>query len=507
MEKRPAEALRDEIWRTVLGEAAASLLCLDPDAGRPAADAPVETDDAKADTELPAPPLPAFFPWPAPSPDYGPLCLEGELAGTHAGIPESETGCIRAAQATGSAAEGSAQIRWAQPLPDLPVEPSDEGLLLRTESLPGGRELASLNPVESGNPDIRRLTVAPGSGRLAHPVAEVLLIPPANDLQPAASEAGKAAGSPVPPANEAAPAAAPGQSETAAAAPPEHWAAKPPHAPQPDKRDPARNGGHGRRAPSSPEALPIGRQDRGLPSSTSLAGRSPQKAPEAASAASGQSAREEARSAPAGTESSAAVRVAGEPLQTVPVLGEVSAVRTPAHRDRREPGIDSPRPMPAAQPDRADTPLSAGFARPGGGLDLQVEGTRGERVRIRLADAPPGVSLRMSSSEIRIAELLRADWQQLEQALRDSGWQLERSEVQSARPGAALFAGNSERTGPVAAAAFRFGSDTARSSQEPPAATPDGGDAHGRRQSEPEQAREEWLDLSALRRLATRRES
>ncbi len=145
---------------------------------------------------------------------------------------------------------------------------------------------------------------------------------------------------------------------------------------------------------------------------------------------------------------------------------------------------------------------------PGGGrqLELQVEGAQGERVRIRLADSNMGVRLRLASNEARVAAALRAGWPELERALQAAGWKAER--VAEATPRAATAAvGGLDEPGPVRGGSFRSVSELAWHRQDAFGSNYEKSDSQGSRGRRQDSLRDEWLDLSALRRLSARRHS
>ncbi len=145
---------------------------------------------------------------------------------------------------------------------------------------------------------------------------------------------------------------------------------------------------------------------------------------------------------------------------------------------------------------------------PAGGrqLELQVEGAQGERVRIRLTDSLTGVRLRMASNEARLAATLRAGWPELEQALQAAGWKAERVAEAAPRAAAAAVVGFDE-PGPVRGGSLRPAPEMAWHWQEAFRSSHGRGDSHGSRGRRQDALREEWLDLSALRRLSARRHS
>lgn len=148
-----------------------------------------------------------------------------------------------------------------------------------------------------------------------------------------------------------------------------------------------------------------------------------------------------------------------------------------------------------------EAPAEAG--RLSGRLDLQVEGRQGERVRIRLWDALGGIRMRMTSNQARVAEALRADWTRLEQALHQAGWRMESPPVPVPRTvdGYTAWAGRTPSAEDTALAARP---DSARPLEFSGGGRPADGNSPERRQPQ-EEMREEWLDLSALRRLGAGR--
>jgi hypothetical protein len=150
--------------------------------------------------------------------------------------------------------------------------------------------------------------------------------------------------------------------------------------------------------------------------------------------------------------------------------------------------------------------------RPEGQIDLQIDGQAGERVRIRFAGAPGGIRVRIASNDARLAESLRSGWASLEAALRQAGW--EQKEAVSAVAEEAGSAAASVRPGHGGMdfrAGARLGDEgqasvTPSPSQDASEDKPgDGRSGQGRPDTENE-TREEWLELSALRRLARRRQ-
>jgi len=145
-------------------------------------------------------------------------------------------------------------------------------------------------------------------------------------------------------------------------------------------------------------------------------------------------------------------------------------------------------------------------------LDLQLDGRAGERVRIRLAEAPGGVRLRVASNDTRLAETLRAEWRTLETALSEAGWHMEPKD-----PGAADASGDGWRwMQSQTAAKWTADGGAGNRATEPSNALNRGWGSHEDsdprqhrqdRQDRESSAREEFADLSAIRRLGKRRQS
>lgn len=145
-------------------------------------------------------------------------------------------------------------------------------------------------------------------------------------------------------------------------------------------------------------------------------------------------------------------------------------------------------------------------------LDLQLDGRAGERVRIRFAEAPGGVRLRVASNDARLAETLRAEWRSLEAALREAGWQMQAKEsgmTDAARDGWRWMQSQT---------AAKWASDGGAGNRtiEPSNAlnrgwgSPEDSSPRQHRQDRQDResgAREELADLSAIRRLGRRRQS
>lgn len=115
--------------------------------------------------------------------------------------------------------------------------------------------------------------------------------------------------------------------------------------------------------------------------------------------------------------------------------------------------------------------------------------------------------MRVTSNDTGLAESLRAEWQTLEAALRRTGWDPQPGAVESAERAREALGWIHERSGESGGSEAGGGSRPAA-----PAA------GHGQAQAEPQggfrqdgrpdggdEIRQEWLDLSALRRLGRRR--
>lgn len=128
-------------------------------------------------------------------------------------------------------------------------------------------------------------------------------------------------------------------------------------------------------------------------------------------------------------------------------------------------------------------------------LMLRVEGNEGQRVDIRLFQSPGSLRVQLSSTQSGLAEGLRAQVHELQRSLETAGW---RAQVGvAAEPGAAASAGLESSTAESLARDSRAGQD-ARASLGSPFAS--GGNHQGASQKGAE-LEEEFLDLSAIRRL------
>lgn len=194
----------------------------------------------------------------------------------------------------------------------------------------------------------------------------------------------------------------------------------------------------------------------------------------------------------------------GGPRAAAPTAQEQLQSRPPEPDLRSARGRQEPdHPQEAGRPGRTE-PLEDNreVSWAGRQLDLQVEGGRGERVRIRLWEAAGSVRMRMTSSEQRVAEVLRSGWPQLERALEQAGWH---AEAASAAPSRPADAANARQP------ALLEGPDRALRLNMVPSHGLSGGALSG--QDSPsgghqqQEAREEWIELSALRRLGAWRQS
>lgn len=147
-------------------------------------------------------------------------------------------------------------------------------------------------------------------------------------------------------------------------------------------------------------------------------------------------------------------------------------------------------------------------ARLNGQLDLQIDGQRGERVRIRFAEAPGGVRMRVASNDARLAESLRAEWQTLEAALRRSGWDPQPGSADSADAAVeGLTRTDGRANGPGSAADGGDRRALAQEVEQGQRQAAQQGSRQDARQQEQNETRQEWLDLSALRRMGRRRQA
>lgn len=147
-------------------------------------------------------------------------------------------------------------------------------------------------------------------------------------------------------------------------------------------------------------------------------------------------------------------------------------------------------------------------ARLNGQLDLQVDGQRGERVRIRFAEAPGGVRMRVASNDARLAESLRAEWQTLEAALRRSGWDPQPGSADPADAAVEVSSRTDGRAGDPGGAADGGDRRTlAQEAEQGQRLAAQQGSRQDARQQERNETRQEWLDLSALRRMGRRRQA
>lgn len=178
-------------------------------------------------------------------------------------------------------------------------------------------------------------------------------------------------------------------------------------------------------------------------------------------------------------------------------------------RPVRDEAVAGPR-AEAGNLDAAGAEIEPAGNRLPGQLDLQLEGRAGERVRIRLAEAPGGVRLRMASNDARLAESLRSQWQTLEAALRNAGW---RTQPEASGPADSVQAGGRWMQGHPGLRWGTEGVTTARAAEPAAVQDPgmgpqaDGQPRQGREGAQDGQdgMRQELEDLSALRRLGRRR--
>ncbi len=159
-------------------------------------------------------------------------------------------------------------------------------------------------------------------------------------------------------------------------------------------------------------------------------------------------------------------------------------------------------PMELSEPEPPQDP-----GRLNGQLDVQVDGQGGRRVRLRFAEAPGGVRMRVTSNDTGLAKSLRAEWQTLEAALRRTGWDPQPGAVESAERAREALGGilgrSGESGGSWAGGGTRTAAPAAGHSQAQ--AEPRGGNRQDGRPDGRDEVRQEWLDLSALRRLGRRR--
>jgi hypothetical protein len=190
------------------------------------------------------------------------------------------------------------------------------------------------------------------------------------------------------------------------------------------------------------------------------------------------------------------------PAQALPSLHPGSAGRIQA-------ALPAGVPLVATRPAPAEPKTDTGPARPAGQLDLQVEGKTGERVRIRVTEAPGGLRLRVASNDAQLAESLRAEWQTLEGALRRTGWEPEAYTAEAAKLAETDMHSSGNQTGVRSAGDLGAGHRPSTPAAEASSGLEKFGDRpQGEGHSmDKNETRQEWLDLSALRRLSKRRAS
>lgn len=130
---------------------------------------------------------------------------------------------------------------------------------------------------------------------------------------------------------------------------------------------------------------------------------------------------------------------------------------------------------------------------------LRVEGDEGQRVDIRLYQSPGSLRVRLSSLQAGLAEGLRAQAHQLERSLEAAGW---RAEV-----GVAAEGGHAAATGTESSPARDSSGDSGAGRDgraDLDSRFPAGGNRQGGNQKGAE-LEEEFLDLSAIRRLRKER--
>lgn len=132
-------------------------------------------------------------------------------------------------------------------------------------------------------------------------------------------------------------------------------------------------------------------------------------------------------------------------------------------------------------------------------LMLRVEGDQGQRVDIRLSQSPGSLRVRLSSLQAGLAEGLRAQIHQLERSLEAAGW---RAEVGVSAEAASRVASDTESS-----PARDFSGDSGAGREDRAdldSRFPAGGNRQGGSQKGAE-LEEEFLDLSAIRRLRRER--
>ena len=183
-------------------------------------------------------------------------------------------------------------------------------------------------------------------------------------------------------------------------------------------------------------------------------------------------------------------------------IGSPGSFRTGAGNGRPQASFAAgrePEPAPGARLDARPEALQAEPLRRQ--LHVAVEGPEGVRVDVRLLHTPGALHLRLTSSEQAMAEALRGGQHQLEQALEGAGWSVSGERTHAAHNGASLvhpqdglrLISGAGQDHPAAMAAL----ETLAGSHD----LMDGGAGSRGRRSAPE-LRQEWLDLSALRRFS-----
>ena len=173
-----------------------------------------------------------------------------------------------------------------------------------------------------------------------------------------------------------------------------------------------------------------------------------------------------------------------------PVKGRAAGTRTP-------PTFPSGREaewLPEAAPDSRAEPVRHQ-------LHVAVEGPEGVRVDLRLSQTRGALHVRLASSQQALAEALRAEQHELERALLGAGWKAGGERPDAAHGSASLF---HSQEGPRQMPGMRLAEMAAMPAPDTFAGSPDvmdGGSGRGRQHSASE-LRQEWLDLSALRRFS-----
>lgn len=127
-------------------------------------------------------------------------------------------------------------------------------------------------------------------------------------------------------------------------------------------------------------------------------------------------------------------------------------------------------------------------------LVLRVEGEEGQRVDIRLFQSPGSLRVRLSSLQAGLADGLRAEIHQLERSLETAGWRAQVGVAAEADPAVAMGLESSSRD-------FAGDSGAGRDSMAAMEPHSEGGGAREGRSQKGADLEEEFLDLSAIRRL------